>query len=97
MAEFAYNSFINRTICFSPFEIVTGFKPKQLIDLVPIAHHYFRVLDSVSAFTPHIHALHKEIRYKIIKNNADYKASADLHRKLIFNVGDYVMVRLRLE
>jgi len=33
-----------------------------------------------------------------MKNNADYKACADLHCRLkIFNVGDYVMVRLRSE
>ena len=33
-----------------------------------------------------------------MKNNADYKASADLHHKLrAFNVGDYVMVRMRSE
>jgi len=30
-----------------------------------------------------------------MKNNADYKPSADLHRRL--NVGDYVMVRMRPE
>ena len=50
------------------------------------------MLDSTSAFTSHVHALHEEIRDKIMKNNADYKASADLHHKLrTFNVGDYVM------
>ena len=33
-----------------------------------------------------------------MKNNTDYKASADLHRRLrSFNVGDYVMVRMRPE
>ena len=50
------------------------------------------------AFTSHIRALHEEIREKIIKNNADYKSSADLHRRLrTFNVGDYVMVCMRPE
>ena len=97
MAEFAYNSFVNRTTCLSPFEIITGFKPNQLIDLVPMAHH-FRVSNSASAFTSHIHALHEEIRDKIMKNNADYKASADLRSILrTFNVGDYVVIRLRPE
>ena len=33
-----------------------------------------------------------------MKNNADYKPSVDLHRRLrTFNVGDYVTVRLRPE
>ena len=63
-----------------------------------MAHHHFRVSDSVSAFASHIRALHEEIREKIIKNNADYKASADLHCQLrTFNIGDYVMVRMRPE
>ena len=96
MAEFAYNSSVNRTIGLSPFEIVTCFKPRQLIDLIPISHHHYRVSDSVSAFASHIHALREEIREKTMKNNVDYKASMDLHRRLrTFNVGDYVMVRMR--
>jgi len=33
-----------------------------------------------------------------MKNNVDYKASTNLHHRLrTFNVGDYVMVRLRPE
>ena len=93
MAEFAYNGSANRTKGLSPFEIITGFKPKprQLVDLILIAHHHFRVSDSASAFASHIRALHEKIREKIMKNNADYKASADLHHRLrTFNVGDYV-------
>jgi len=86
------------TTCLSPFEVVTGFKPKQLIDLVPIAHHYSRVPDYASAFTSHMGALHEEIREKIIKNNVDYKTSADLHHRLrTFNISDYVKVCMRLE
>ena len=34
-AEFAYNSFVNRTIGMSPFEIVHGYQPRQAIDLIP--------------------------------------------------------------
>jgi len=98
MAEFAYNDSVNWNTSLSPFEIVTGFKPRQPIDLVPMAHYHSRVLDSASAFTFHMCALHEEIREKIMKNNADYKASVDLYRKLRkFNVGDYVLVRLRPE
>jgi len=50
------------------------------------------VSDFASAFASHIHALHEEIREKIMKNNVDYRASAELHRRLrAFNIGDYVM------
>jgi len=98
MAEFAYNGYVNRSTGLSPFEIVTEFKRRQPINLIPMAHHHSRVSDSTSAFASHIRALHKEIREKIIKNNVDYKASANLHRKLrTFNVDDYMMVRMRPE
>jgi len=63
-----------------------------------MAHHNSRVSDSASAFASHIYAPHEEIREKIMKANADYKAFADLHCRLrTFNVGDYVMVRMRPE
>ena len=94
MAEFAYNNFANRTTGLSAFEILTGFKSRQPINLVLMAHHYSRGSNSAPAFASHIHALHEKIRDKIMKNNVDYKAFADLHRRLrIFNIGDYVMVR----
>ena len=74
MPEFAYNSSANRITGLGPFKIVTGFKPRQLIDLVPITHHHFRISDSASAFTSHIRALHEKIRENN-KNNAGYKLS----------------------
>ena len=70
MAEFVYNSSVNRTTNLSPFEIVTDFKPRQPIDLIPMAHHHSRVSDFASAFASHIRALHEEIGEKIMKNNA---------------------------
>ena len=63
-----------------------------------MAHQYYRVLDSASVFTSHIRALHEEIRDKIMKNNVDYKSSADLHYRLrTFNIGHNMMVCLRPE
>ena len=98
MTEVAYNGSVNRITDLSPFEIVNCFKPRQPVDLIFIAHHHFRVSNSASAFASHIRALHEGIREKIMKNNADYKASADLHHRLrTFNVRDYMMVRMRPE
>ena len=54
MAKFAYNSSANRTTGLSTFEVVTDFKLRQSIDLVPMAHHNSRVSDSASAFASHI-------------------------------------------
>jgi len=45
-----------------------------------MAHHHSRVSDSASEFASHMCALHEKIRDKIIKNNVNYKASADLQR-----------------
>jgi len=64
MAEFAYNSSINRTKSLSPFDIVTDFRPRQLIDLVLITHHHSRASDSASTFASHIRTLNVEIRKK---------------------------------
>ena len=77
IAEFAYNGTVNRTTGLNPFEIVNSFKPRQPVDLILMTHHP-RVSDSASAFASHIRALYEEIREKIMKNNTDYKASADL-------------------
>ena len=44
IAEFAYNSSINRTTGKNPHEIIYGFrprqKPRQLIDLILMVDHY---------------------------------------------------------
>ena len=97
-AEFAYNSSINITIGMSPFEVGHGYQLRQPIDLILMAPHHTRMFESVASFVSHIHDLHKEISNQIQKNNANYKAYADLHRKAHeFSVGDYVMVRIRPE
>ena len=82
MSKFAYSGSINRTTGLSLYEIVISFKPRQLIDLVPMTLHHFRASDSASAFASHIRALHEEIREEIMNNNADYKAYVDLHHRL---------------
>jgi len=88
VAEFAYNSSVDRTIGVSPFEVVTGFNPRQPIDLVPMAHHHSRI----QILHRHLHLIYMHYMRKSdkrMKNNADYKASADFHRRLrTFNVGD---------
>jgi hypothetical protein len=96
-AEFAYNNSVNRSIGLSPTEVVYGYKPRQPIDLIPMSH-YHRLSESASAFASHIHDLHKEISNRIAQNNTNYKIRADLRRRFKeFNVGDFVMVRIRPE
>ena len=64
---------------------------------VPLPPH-MRVSEHVENFAKHIHDLHVEIRRKISLSNEEYKLAADMHRRSKeFNVGDYVMVRIRPE
>ena len=79
----------------SPAEVMYGFKPRQLVDLISM-DRYAWTSDSASAFASHIHDLHKEVNNKINQSNTTYKARVDLHRRVkMFEVGDYEMVRIR--
>lgn len=93
VAEFAYNSSTNRTTGLSPFEIVTRYKPRTLIDLIPMSAIY-NPFESASSFASHIHSLHEEIMRKIFMSNEKYKQSVDSCRvHCEFQIGDSVMVR----
>jgi len=52
IAEFAYNTAMNKTICKSPHEIVYDFRLRQPIDLIPMSEH---VRASASSFASHVH------------------------------------------
>lgn len=96
-AEFAYNSSVNRSIGMSPFEAVLGYKPRMPVDLIPITSLH-RPSASAESFAQHMHALHDEIKRRINLHNESYKMVADVHRRHVeFNIGDYVMVRIRPE
>ena len=56
------------------------------------------VSKSAENFAKHIHDLHAEIRRKISLSNEEYKLVVDVHHRYKeFNVGEYVMVRIRPE
>ena len=95
--EFAYNNSVNRSTGKSLFQIVNGYSPRTPIDLVPLPPH-MRVSERAGNFAKHIHDLLDEIRRKFSLSNEEYKLAADVHRRSKeFNVGDYVMVRIRPE
>lgn len=97
IAEFAYNSSVNRSTGHSPFEIVTGYTPRKPIDLVTLPPES-RTSESAESFAQHLHALHSEIRRKLNLSNDNYKTTADIHRRFQeFHEGDMVMVRIRPE
>ena len=63
--EFAYNSSVNRSIDMSLFEVAYGYKPRKTIDLICVMHRP-RTFESASAFTLHVHDLHKKKVMRII-------------------------------
>lgn len=72
VVEFTYNSSANRTTGLSPFEIVTGYKPRTPIDLIPMSSIH-NPSESATSFATHIHLLHEEIGRKIVMSNEKYK------------------------
>lgn len=79
----------------SPFEVVHGYTPRRPLDLLPMSSHD-RVSVSAIEFASHMHELHKEINKRIQASNLKYKPQVDLHRRdLDFDVGDYVMIRIK--
>ena len=88
---------VNRSTGKSHFQFVNGYSPHTLINLVPLPPHMC-VSEPTKNFAKHIHDLHAEIRRKISLSNEEYKLAANVHRRSKeFNVGDYVMVRIRPE
>lgn len=77
-AEFVYNNLVNKTISMSPFEIVTGYRPRAPIDHIPISTSKCS-FESVFAFASHLHASHQKIKCRIAMSNEKYKQLADLH------------------
>ena len=97
IAHLAYNGFVNRSLGASPFEVVHGYTPRKPLDLLPMSPHV-RISEYVEAFARHIHDLHNEICKKIQVSNSQYKIHADTHqRRAKFQVGDYVLIRIRPE
>ena len=89
MAEFAYNSSVNRSTGYSPFEAVTGNNPRKPIDLLPLPVSA-RPSAEAEAFSKHILDIHDEVRRRIATSNERYKAHADLKKKFAeFEEGDY--------
>jgi hypothetical protein len=85
------------TLGMSPFEVVHGYKPRKPLDLIPMSPHA-SVSMSAEAFAQHLHNLHIEINKQLEVSNASYKLRADLHKRQVeFNIGDYVMIRIRPE
>ena len=94
-AEFAYNSSVNRSIGKSPFEVVYGWNPTSVLNLVPLPLGD-KISDDGEAFIEHIQQLQQEVRQKLQASNQQYKTIKDTRRRhQVFKEGDLVMVYLQ--
>jgi len=95
IAEFAYNSSVNRS-GLSPFEVVMGYRLRKPIDLpMSIGDRPCAITESVAH---HLHELHDHIKRQSAISNDNSKSAADSHKRLQeFAIGDEVMVRVRPE
>jgi hypothetical protein len=95
--EFAYNRSLHSTTKMCPFEIIYGFLPRALIDLMPLPSSEKLNFDA----TQHVELmlkLHETTKENIERINAKYKLIGDKGRKqLDFAPTDLVWLHLRKE
>lgn len=90
--EFAFNSSINRTTEKTPFMIVFGCMPQNVVDLI----NWMRESKGVENFVEKLKSIHEIVKENINVANDKYKEIVDsLRREKMFNVGDLVMVNHR--
>jgi hypothetical protein len=95
--EFAYNRSLHSTIKMCPFEIVYGFLPRALIDLMHLPSSEKLNFDATQR-AELILKLHETTKENIERMNAKYKLIGDKGRKqLDFAPGDLVWLHLRKE
>uniref|UniRef100_A0A2N9G3B0 Reverse transcriptase n=1 Tax=Fagus sylvatica TaxID=28930 RepID=A0A2N9G3B0_FAGSY len=95
--EFAYNRSVHSTTDFSPFEIVYGFNPLTLLDLLPLPVNERTSLDGQKK-AEMVKKLHESVRQHIEKKNEQYANKANKgRRQVIFEPGDWVWVHMRKE
>ncbi|QHO56666.1 Transposon Ty3-I Gag-Pol polyprotein [Arachis hypogaea] len=93
--EFAYNRTIRSSIGFSPFELVYGFNPLTVLDLLPLSLSDIVSLDAEGK-AEKVKAMQLKARELLEKKN---KLTAQRvnkgRRQLVFELGDWVWINLR--
>ena len=71
-AEFAYNNTVNRCTGKSPFQVVYGQNPNQVVDLMDVSNQP-RASDDAIAYAENLREIQEEIRKKLENINQRYK------------------------
>lgn len=77
--EFANNDSVNRSIGKSPFYIVYGRSPKDVVDLIKFSNLGERKSVDVSDFVEIIQEMHEQVKHRLEQNNAKHKKRVDFH------------------
>lgn len=93
-AEFAHNHALNRTLGFSPFQVVYGIVPRCPLDL-SLLPDKSRLHGTAVDFVAELESVHRSARVQLEKTTAKYKKAADSKRReVLFSPGDLVWVYL---
>lgn len=96
-AEFAHNHALNRSLGYSPFQVVYGIMPRCPLDLATtpdLTRHHGEAVDFVSD----LQKVHVTAQQNLQQSAAKYKAAADTKRReVFFALGDQVWVYLTKE
>lgn len=96
-AEFAHNHALNRSLGYSPFQVVYGIMPRCPLDLATtpdLTCHHGEAVDFVSD----LQKVHVTAQQNLQQSAAKYKAAADTKlREVLFALGDQVWVYLTKE
>ena len=93
-AEFAYNKTPSKATGLSPFKVVYGIDPLNLLDLIPRPLSQRPSADA-AARVEEIQKLHELVKAKIEKTTLSYTAQVNKHkREKLFKPGDLVWIHL---
>ncbi|CAA7027456.1 unnamed protein product [Microthlaspi erraticum] len=91
-AEFAYNHSLNRSLGYSPFQVVYGLLPRGPLDLSTLPDRT-RIHGVADDFIDNIHNVHTQVVTNLESSSSKYKAIATAdsqHRRVIFKPGNHV-------
>jgi hypothetical protein len=93
--EFAYNQTIHSTTKVSPFQVVYGFNPRALIDILPLPTSE-RIYSDAKEHADFILQIHETTKHNIEKMNEKYRiASSKGRNEVKLESGDLVWLHLR--